>query len=228
MATDFSTQLKSLSARLSAPSSELLLQEDLNTLKSITAVLLTSADSLDSARLDLTWKAMSGFVGTLMAVRKWELEETEGLIADIISDLLLMLPRAKDQPKYLEILKLCIDWEKGFYKASQQEAAGFSIPPDSILDCDLRWWKKTIAVNDLVDVVKLDSASGRKCWARGKVVSLDSLDDSVYVAYEDSLSRVLLDIECDVLQHRMRFGPDGVDKIRPVVAGLYQHRVPKA
>lgn len=185
MATDFSTQLKSLSARLSAPSSELLLQEDLNTLKSITAVLLTSADSLDSARLDLTWKAMSGFVGTLVAVRKWELEETEGLIADIISDLLLMLPRAKDQPKYLEILKLCIDWEKGFYKASQQEATGFSVPPDSILDCDLRWWKKTIAVNDLVDAVKLDSASGRKCWARGKVVALDSLDDSVYVAYED-------------------------------------------
>lgn len=185
MATDFSTQLKSLNARISAPSSESALQEDLKLLKSATSQLLTSSDVFDAARLDLTWKGICGVVATVVAVKKWELEETQGLVADLLSDLFLMLPRAKDQPKYMEILKLCIDWEKGFYKASTQETTGFSTAPDPILDLDLRWWKKTIAVNDPIDAVKLDSVSGRKCWAHAKVEALDGLDDTLYVSFED-------------------------------------------
>ena len=186
MATDFGNQLKVLGSRLTAPVSETELQADLRSVKTLTEELLSPPAPQDPLRLEQALKALPGLLSTLAACKRADTAETQMLIGDVMSDVMLMLPRLHQQPKYYEALKHCVDFDKYFFKTCAQDLsapAGFSYHPD-FAEEQLSWWKLTLAVGDEIDAIKVDIRTGKKCWARATIIATDAKDDTVTLAYE--------------------------------------------
>lgn len=186
MATDFAQLLKLLATRVAAPVSENEFQADLRSLKAVTEELLSPPASPDSSRSDQALKALPSLLASAAACKRTDSLLTQTLIGDIMSDVLLMLPRYHQQAKYYEALKACVDFEKHYFKMCGQEAVtvpGFSYHPDFAED-QMAWWKETLTVGDELDAVRVDIRTNKKCWSRAKVIAADSEDDTLTLAYE--------------------------------------------
>lgn len=186
MATDFANLLKVLTTHITAPISEGELQADLRSLKAVTEELLSPPVPQDPTRPDQALKALPTLLASLATCKRADSILTQSLIGDVMSDVLLMLPRYHQQPKYYEALKSCVDFEKHYFKTCGQEAApalGFSCHPDFAED-HMIWWKQTLAVGDELDAVRVDVRTNKKCWARATIIAADSEDDTLTLAYD--------------------------------------------
>ena len=185
MVTDFAHLLKVLATRVAAPVSEGEFQADLRSLKAITEELLSPPASQDPTRPDQALKALPTLLASVAVCKRVDSLLTQSLIGDVMSDVLLMLPKYHQQAKYYEALKVCVDFEKHYFKMCGQEAAvsGFSYHPDFAED-QITWWKETLTVGDELDAVRIDIRTNKKCWSRAKVIAADSEDDTLTLAYE--------------------------------------------
>jgi ubiquitin carboxyl-terminal hydrolase 34 len=187
MATDFAVELKALGNALSDFNIKKEPLTELAKLELWVRQLRDNPESIPEDQRGMILNALPSFVNSILVCKNFTEAGAESA-GEILSHVMLMLPKHYTNNKYLEALRLVGDPEKPFYKliAQDDRPGSWTIPPEPAED-PFSEWRKTLKPGDWIDAVMVDPEYDRKCWARAQITEM-IMDDRIQIEFEDQSS----------------------------------------
>jgi ubiquitin carboxyl-terminal hydrolase 34 len=182
MASDFTSDLKALCARLVSYNSEQEPLDDLKTLQNYIKELRTS-DSEDNR--NFLMGNLSGIAQFLLNNKKYSSDDSARIAADTVDEIISLFPLFFSSAKYLEAFRSCAEPMSYLYEQFLQDGRGGSwgVSPEEQEEMSQEW-RRSISENMLIDAIKIDVQYDKKTWAKAKVIKIINNSD-LSLAFEN-------------------------------------------